>query len=112
MICCSWGRKIEPERVHGAFISDDEVNRICDAWRERGDPDYIDEILTPFDEEPSSRGFEDGGEGGSDRDMLYDQCVAFVLETRKASTSSLQRKFSLVTTVLRALLIRWKKMVL
>ena len=87
--------KIEPERVHGAFISDDEVNRICDAWRERGAPNYVDEILTPFDEEPSSRGFEDGGEGGSDRDALYDQCVAFVLETRKASTSSLQRKFSL-----------------
>ena len=87
--------KIEPERVHGAFISDDEVNRICDAWRERGDPDYVDEILTPYDEEPTSRGFEDSGEGGSDRDMLYDQCVAFVLETRKASTSSLQRKFSL-----------------
>ncbi|OTG87185.1 DNA translocase FtsK [Acinetobacter sp. ANC 4558] len=86
--------KIEPERVHGAFISDDEVNRICDAWRERGDPNYIDEILTPYDEEPSSRGFEDG-DGASDRDALYDQCVAFVLETRKASTSSLQRKFSL-----------------
>lgn len=86
--------KIEPERVHGAFIADDEVNRICDAWRERGAPNYVDEILTPFDEEPSSRGFEDG-EGGSDRDVLYDQCVSFVLETRKASTSSLQRKFSL-----------------
>ncbi|MGE8541490.1 MAG: DNA translocase FtsK [Acinetobacter sp.] len=86
--------KIEPERVHGAFISDDEVNRICDAWRERGDPNYVDEILTPFDEEPTSRGFEDG-DGGSDRDALYDQCVSFVLETRKASTSSLQRKFSL-----------------
>lgn len=86
--------KIEPERVHGAFISDDEVNRICDAWRERGEPDYVDEILTPFDEEPASRGFEEG-EGGSDRDALYDQCVSFVLETRKASTSSLQRKFSL-----------------
>ena len=86
--------KIEPERVHGAFISDDEVNRICDAWRERGDPDYIDEILTPYDEEPTSRGFEEG-DAGSDRDALYDQCVSFVLETRKASTSSLQRKFSL-----------------
>ncbi|WP_374663201.1 DNA translocase FtsK [Acinetobacter sp.] len=86
--------KIEPERVHGAFISDDEVNRICDAWRERGDPNYVDEILTPFDEEPTSRGFDDG-DGGSDRDALYDQCVSFVLETRKASTSSLQRKFSL-----------------
>ncbi|WP_180085350.1 DNA translocase FtsK [Acinetobacter sp. YH12145] len=86
--------KIEPERVHGAFISDDEVNRICDAWRERGEPNYVDEILTPYDEEPTSRGFEDG-DGGSDRDALYDQCVSFVLETRKASTSSLQRKFSL-----------------
>ncbi|CAM4246125.1 DNA translocase FtsK [Acinetobacter pragensis] len=86
--------KIEPERVHGAFIADDEVNRICDAWRERGEPNYVDEILTPYDEEPTSRGFEDG-DGGSDRDALYDQCVSFVLETRKASTSSLQRKFSL-----------------
>lgn len=87
--------KIEPERVHGAFIADDEVNRICDAWRERGAPNYVDEILTPFDEEPTNRGFEDGGDGASDRDPLYDQCVSFVLETRKASTSSLQRKFSL-----------------
>lgn len=86
--------KIEPERVHGAFISDDEVNNICDAWRERAAPNYVDEILTPYDEEPTSRGFEDG-DGASDRDALYDQCVSFVLETRKASTSSLQRKFSL-----------------
>lgn len=86
--------KIDPERVHGAFISDDEVNRICDAWRERGDPDYVDEILTPFDEEPTSRGFEDG-DGDPNRDALYDQCVSFVLETRKVSVSSLQRKFSL-----------------
>ena len=86
--------KIEPERVHGAFISDDEVNNICDAWRERAAPNYVDEILTPYDEEPTSRGFEDG-DGGAERDALYDQCVSFVLETRKASTSSLQRKFSL-----------------
>ena len=86
--------KIEPERVHGAFISDDEVNRICDAWRERGDPDYVDEILTPYDEEPASKGFEDG-DGDPNRDALYDQCVSFVLETRKVSVSSLQRKFSL-----------------
>ncbi|MBF7689854.1 DNA translocase FtsK [Acinetobacter pollinis] len=87
--------KIEPERLHGAFISDDEVNRICDAWRERGDPDYVDEILTPYDEEPSARAGGEGGEGASDRDVLYDQAVAFVLESRKASASSLQRKFSL-----------------
>lgn len=88
--------KIEPERVHGAFISDDEVNRICDAWRERGSPNYVDEILTPYDEDgSSSSGSYESGDDSSDRDMLYDQCVAFVLETRKASASSLQRKFSL-----------------
>ena len=87
--------KIEPERVHGAFISDDEVNRITDAWRERGSPDYVDDILTPYDEEGgSSRGFE-SDEGSSDRDAMYDQAVQFVLETRKCSASALQRKFSL-----------------
>ena len=88
--------KIEPERVHGAFISDDEVNRICDAWRERGSPDYVDDILTPYDEEgSSSRGFESEDGGGADRDPMYDQAVQFVLETRKCSASALQRKFSL-----------------
>jgi S-DNA-T family DNA segregation ATPase FtsK/SpoIIIE len=86
--------KIEPERVHGAFIADDEVNRICDAWRERASPNYVDEILTPFDEEGGAAGFE-AADGDPNRDALYEQCVAFVLETRKASTSSLQRKFSL-----------------
>ncbi|KAA8735089.1 DNA translocase FtsK [Acinetobacter qingfengensis] len=87
--------KIEPERVHGAFISDDEVNRICDAWRERGSPNYIDEILTPFDEEGGSSAGFDSGDSDPSRDALYDQCVAFVLESRKVSVSSLQRKFSL-----------------
>ena len=80
--------------MHGAFISDDEVNRICDAWRERASPDYIDEILTPYDEDGSSRGFE-SDDGGAERDAMYDQAVQFVLETRKCSASALQRKFSL-----------------
>ena len=89
--------KIEPERVHGAFISDDEVNRICDAWRERGSPDYVDDILTPYDEEAPSKGggYDSEGGGDSERDPMYDQVVAFVLETRKVSASSIQRKFSL-----------------
>ena len=85
----------EPNRVHSAYVSDDEVNRICDAWRERGSPNYVDEILMPYDEDGGAAGGFDAGEGGSDRDMLYDQCVSFVLESRKVSVSSLQRKFSL-----------------
>lgn len=87
--------KIEPERVHGAFISDDEVNRICDAWRERGSPDYVDEILDAFDDDGGSKGFESDGNADPERDPMYDQAVQFVLETRKASASALQRKFSL-----------------
>lgn len=89
--------KNEPERVHGAFISDDEVNRICDAWRERGSPDYVDDILTPYDEESPSKGggYESDGGGDTERDPMYDQVVSFVLETRKVSASAIQRKFSL-----------------
>ncbi|CAF4222966.1 unnamed protein product [Rotaria magnacalcarata] len=87
--------KNEPERVHGAFISDDEVNKVCDAWRERGSPDYVDEILTPYDddtEKGQGRLLEDGGAA---RDAMFDQVVSFVLETRKVSASAIQRKFSL-----------------
>jgi S-DNA-T family DNA segregation ATPase FtsK/SpoIIIE len=89
--------KNAPERVHGAFISDDEVNRICDAWRERGSPDYVDDILNGFDEDAGSKGggYDGDSSGDSERDPMYDQVVAFVLETRKVSASSIQRKFSL-----------------
>ena len=89
--------KNTPERVHGAFISDDEVNRICDAWRERGSPDYVDDILNGFDEDAGSKGggYDGDSSGDSERDPMYDQVVAFVLETRKVSASSIQRKFSL-----------------
>ncbi len=88
--------KNEPERVHGAFISDDEVNRICDAWRERGSPDYVDEILDAYDEEaPSKGGGYESSDSDVERDPVYDDVLAFVMETRKVSASAIQRKFSL-----------------
>ncbi|AXI02165.1 DNA translocase FtsK [Aquirhabdus parva] len=88
--------KNEPERVHGAFISDDEVNRICDAWRERGSPDYVDDILNAFDEDaPSKGGGYDSSEGDPERDPVYDDVLAFIMETKKVSASAIQRKFSL-----------------
>ncbi len=86
--------KNEPERVHGPFVSDDEVNRVCDAWRERGSPNYVDDILTPFDEEGGRTSHGGGGEEDSERDADYDLALAFFLETRKVSASSLQRKYS------------------
>ena len=81
-----------PTRVHGAFVSDDEVHRVVDAWKERGEPDYIEEILAGS--EDSSGGFDgDGGDSIDESDPLYDEAVQFVTETRRASISSVQRKF-------------------
>lgn len=88
--------KNEPERVHGAFISDDEVNRICDAWRERGSPDYVEDILNAFDEDaPSKGGGYEASDGDQERDPLYGEVCAFIMETKKVSASAIQRKFSL-----------------
>ncbi len=86
-----------PIRVHGAFVSDDEVHRVVEAWKLRGAPDYNDDILNGVEEAGS--GF-DGGSGGGDgedpeADALYDEAVQFVLESRRASISAVQRKLKI-----------------
>ena len=86
-----------PIRVHGAFVSDDEVHRVVEAWKERGAPDYIEDILSGPDE-GGGAGFEGGGgEGGEsdEDDPLYDEAVRFVTESRRASISAVQRKLKI-----------------
>ena len=87
-----------PIRVHGAFVSDDEVHRVVEAWKLRGAPDYNEDILAGS-EEGGGGGFDggSGGEGGEDSesDPLYDEAVNFVLESRRASISSVQRKLKI-----------------
>jgi len=85
-----------PIRVHGAFVSDDEVHRVVEAWKLRGAPDYNEDILAGAEEGGGS--FEGGGgEGGegSEEDPLYDEAVNFVLESRRASISAVQRKLKI-----------------
>jgi S-DNA-T family DNA segregation ATPase FtsK/SpoIIIE len=87
-----------PERVHGAYVSDEEVHRVCNDWRARGQPNYIDEILEgTLEVTDGGRGFGGNDEMGGDAeaDQLYDQAVAFVLETRRPSISFVQRKFKI-----------------
>lgn len=84
-----------PVRVHGAFVDDDEVHRVCDDWRRRGEPDYLDEILEGTHEAGPAPGDEQAGEGDSESDPLYDQAVQFVTESRRASISSVQRKLKI-----------------
>jgi len=86
-----------PTRVHGAFVSDQEVHRVVDYLKNNSSPDYLEEILqgdTPGGELPGEAGF--GGEGGdSESDPLYDQAVRIVTESRRASISGVQRRLKI-----------------
>ena len=79
-----------PQRIHGAFVSDAEVHRVVQHLKAQGEPNYIEGILTG--------GSEDGGElgdmesSGGESDPLYDEAVAIVMKTRRASISSVQRQ--------------------
>jgi S-DNA-T family DNA segregation ATPase FtsK/SpoIIIE len=84
-----------PVRVHGAFVSDDEVHRVVSDWKTRAEPDYREDVLTGGDDEPflPLDGNASGGGGSAEQDdALYDEAVQFVLESRRASISSVQRK--------------------
>ena len=84
-----------PTRVHGAFVSDEEVHRVVADCRTRGEPVYIEEITQSSDlvESGGLGSFGSEGEGkGDEGDALYDEAVRFVTETRRASISSVQRK--------------------
>lgn len=81
-----------PVRVHGAFVSDEEVHRVVEHLKAQGEPNYIEGIL-------EGGTLEEGGEsgaagevaGGGEADALYDQAVAIVLKNRRASISLVQR---------------------
>ena len=81
-----------PIRVHGAFVSDDEVHRVVAYLKEQGEPNYIDGILEGgvADGEGGDLG-GDLSEAGGDKDPMYDQAVEIVLKNRKASISLVQR---------------------
>ncbi len=78
-------------RIHGPFVSDDEVRAVADHWRTQGQPDYIESVT----EEPEDGGFAlDGAPVGEDsaEDRVYAKAKQIVIESQKASTSWLQRQ--------------------
>jgi len=84
-----------PMRAHGAFVSDQEVHNVVEFLKSTGKANYIDEI-TRFTEDGSDLAGPKGGgggDGGEESDPLYDEAVRFVTESRKASISSVQRRF-------------------
>ena len=80
-----------PQRVHGAFVSDDEVHRVVEYLKSQGEPNYIEGVLEGGTVDGEEGGFGDGGDSGGEKDALYDQAVEIVLKNRKASISLVQR---------------------
>ena len=82
-----------PVRIHGAFVSDQEVHKVVNYLKAQGEPNYIEGILTNEAEEGGADFAGSGtGEGGAEADPLYDEAVGIVLKTRRASISSVQRQ--------------------
>ncbi|MCA1930810.1 DNA translocase FtsK 4TM domain-containing protein [Rheinheimera sp.] len=82
-----------PTRVHGAFVDDHEVHAVVSDWKRRGKPNYISEILNGEPSEDSLLPGETMENDDGESDPLFDQAVAFVTESRKASVSGVQRRF-------------------
>jgi len=92
----------QPERVHGAFVSDEEVHRVVQHLRAQGKPEYIDGVVNDVQslgdgkiigESGLPEDAEDGEDG--DTDELYDKAVAIVTESRRASISGVQRRLKI-----------------
>ncbi|MFT6288484.1 MAG: S-DNA-T family DNA segregation ATPase FtsK/SpoIIIE [Alcanivorax sp.] len=83
-----------PNRVHGAFCSDEEVHRVVADWKRRGQPDYIDGLLDEGSSTLVTPGELQNGSADEDdeADALYDEAVHYVTKSRRASISSVQRK--------------------
>jgi S-DNA-T family DNA segregation ATPase FtsK/SpoIIIE len=81
-----------PQRVHGAFVSDAEVHRVVEYLKQFGEPEYEEAILAGVPAEGASTDLL-GDSQDVEADPLYDEAVAFVVRTRRASISSVQRQF-------------------
>jgi S-DNA-T family DNA segregation ATPase FtsK/SpoIIIE len=81
-----------PIRAHGAFVDDHEVHRVVEFLKQTAPPNYLDDITREASDYSDSYSESFGG-GNSETDTLYDEAVQFVTESRKASISSVQRRF-------------------
>lgn len=86
----------KPLRVQGCYISDEEVEKLCEFIKNQGESEYSEKIQKEIEskaaQDKTSTKFTDGGESGENLDPLFDDAVDVVLENGKASTSFLQRK--------------------
>ena len=80
-----------PVRVHGAFVSDEEVLRVVDYLKQQGEADYLEGVLEGGTVDDAGNFMGEGGDEDAEQDPMYDRAVAVVLENNKASISLVQR---------------------
>jgi S-DNA-T family DNA segregation ATPase FtsK/SpoIIIE len=85
-----------PVRIHGAFVTDQEVHKVAGHLKGKSEPDYMTEILEVSSEPvPGLKPEAGAGDDDAEADPLYDQAVAIVTETRRASISGVQRRLKI-----------------
>jgi len=82
-----------PIRAHGAFVDDHEVHRVVEFLKQTAPPDYLEDITRESSDNNDGYSMNGDSSSNSEADALYDEAVAFVTESRKASISSVQRRF-------------------
>jgi len=82
-----------PIRAHGAFVDDHEVHRVVEFLKQTAPPDYLEDITRESSDTNDGYSMNGDSSSNSEADALYDEAVAFVTESRKASISSVQRRF-------------------
>ncbi len=86
-----------PTRIHGAFVSDEEVHKVVANLKGKGEPEYLEDIIseTSGDGVPGMPGGDSDAAVSEEMDPLYDQAVALITESRRASISGLQRRLKI-----------------
>jgi S-DNA-T family DNA segregation ATPase FtsK/SpoIIIE len=96
-------------RLHGPFVSDDEVEKIVNHLKAQGAPEYVDAVTEEAEDGEYGEAGAMGGEGGASGDDLYDQAVAVVLRDKKVSTSYVQRRLQIGYNKAASLIERMEK---
>ena len=82
-----------PQRIHGAYVNDEELNKVVEFLKTTGKPNYIDEILSGESENADLLGESENGD--SEKDQIFDEVVKFIYDSKRCSISSLQTRFGI-----------------
>lgn len=84
-----------PTRIHGAFVNDDELNKVVAFLKTTGKPEYVEEVLMGGTDGAEIPGLEGESNDDAEKDSMFDEAVKFIYDTKRCSISSLQTRFGI-----------------